>query len=260
MSDRLEQRAEEQQASGAEPAGLQRSAPEAEPEGLAKGEAAGTGAAGDGQAAGASAASAPEAAGASAAGAPPPEGEPAAGEAAAAQQDAAGEGAPSAAQEAVPDWQAECERLAAELARAREERDQLEGMYRRLRADFDNFRRRKNEEVEKLKTTAAADLVRDLLPVMDNLERALAAAGNSEGPLATGIDMVLRQFRQILEGRGVTVIESVGQPFDPRWHEAVDYVRGVKDAQPGTVIEELRKGYRMGETLLRPSMVRVAGE
>lgn len=158
------------------------------------------------------------------------------------------------------DWRSECERLKGELEAALAEQDRLLGMYRRLRADFDNFRRRKNEEMDRLAKSAAADLILQLLPVVDNMERALVSAQESEGPLASGVQLILRQFLEVLQQHGVEPIASVGQPFDPNLHEAVDYVQGADSAAPGTVIDEVRKGYILGDQVLRPSMVRVAGD
>lgn len=156
------------------------------------------------------------------------------------------------------DWEAESRRLTAELETATKEHDKLAALYSRLRADFDNFRRRKEQETEVLKTTAASDFVKRLLPTVDNLERAVASAGEGEGPLAEGVRLVLRQFMQVLDDYGVQPIASVGQPFDPTYHEAVDRVED-SDAEAGTIVDELQKGYRMGDMVLRPSMVRVAG-
>lgn len=148
--------------------------------------------------------------------------------------------------------------LEGELEAARAEQDRLASMYRRLRADFDNFKRRKEAEAVRLKETATADFILELLPVVDNLERAADAAGAGEGPLAEGVRLVLRQIHQVLEGAGVQVIPSVGQPFDPNVHEAVGQVPREEGVEAGTVVDEVLKGYRMGERVLRASMVRVA--
>lgn len=148
--------------------------------------------------------------------------------------------------------------LEQDLAAARAEQERLAAMYTRLRADFDNFKRRKESEVVRLKETATADFIIELLPVIDNLERAVDAAGEGEGPLAEGVRLVLRQVHQVLEGAGVQVISSVGQPFDPNVHEAVGQVPRAEGVESGTVVDEVLKGYRMGERVLRASMVRVA--
>lgn len=161
--------------------------------------------------------------------------------------------------EAETDWQAEYEKLSEELAVVTAEQNRIASAYTRLRADFENFRRRKNQEMDTISKKAVADFVRQLLPVIDNLERAVAAADEDEGALAEGVRLVLRQIMELLQAHGIEPIESVGQPFDPTWHEAVEQVTEAGDVEPGTVIDELQKGYRMGDLLLRPSMVRVAG-
>lgn len=157
------------------------------------------------------------------------------------------------------DWEQESNNLRTELQSATREHERLASMYSRLRADFDNFRRRKDQEIASLKTTASANLIQSLLPIVDNLERAVASAGEGEGPLAEGVRLVLRQFMQALHDHGVEPIVSIGQPFDPNFHEAVDRVDDLDDVEAGTIVDELQKGYRMGDLVLRPSIVRVAG-
>lgn len=149
--------------------------------------------------------------------------------------------------------------LEASLQAALEEQDRLASMYRRLRADFDNYKRRSSEETERLKKSATFDFILELLPVVDNLERAEGAASESEGPLAEGVRLVLRQLHQVLEEAGVQVIPTVGEPFNPQYHEAVGQVPAEDGVEEGTIVDEVLKGYRMGDRVLRPSMVRVAG-
>lgn len=172
---------------------------------------------------------------------------------------AEGDGATEATEQVSDAWENERTELTEKLQATLDEHDRLASMYRRLRADFDNFRRRKNVEVEILKSTAASGMVTDLLPVIDNLERAVESASESEGPLAQGVRLVLRQLGEVLENHGVEVIASVGELFDPQCHEAVGQVAAEGDVQPGTIVDEVLKGYRMGERVLRPSMVRVVG-
>ncbi|NLN27714.1 MAG: nucleotide exchange factor GrpE [Firmicutes bacterium] len=174
----------------------------------------------------------------------------------AASTDADGSGAEEAAPSVrTPEEWAELEQR---LEEAQAERERMVALYQRLRADFDNYKRRKESEAAVLKETATADFIIELLPVVDNLERAADAAGDGEGPLAEGVRLVLRQLREVLEGAGVEVIPSVGHPFDPTVHEAVGQVPGGDGIESGTVVDELLKGYRMGERILRASMVRVA--
>lgn len=137
------------------------------------------------------------------------------------------------------------------------ERQKLATAYARLRADLENVTRRKNEEIERLKETAAADLAKQLLPVVDNLERAAQSASDSEGALADGVRLVLRQFFDVFEAVGIQPVPGVGEQFDPKYHEAIEQV-AVENAETGTIIDELQRGYCLGDTVLRPSMVRVA--
>jgi molecular chaperone GrpE len=143
-------------------------------------------------------------------------------------------------------------------AAAQRERDELYDRLLRLSAEFDNYRKRTDRERREIIETAAADLVRDLLPVIDDFERALAAPGWSDDDAARqGVALIHRQLLDVLRRRGVEPFESVGRDFDPDWHEAVaaDPIDGHRDGQ---VTAELRRGYRMGSRLLRPAQVKVA--
>jgi molecular chaperone GrpE len=126
----------------------------------------------------------------------------------------------------------------------------------RTLADFENFRRRSEREREDLRRYAVFEVMRDFLPILDNLGRALTAGGSADD-LKIGVEMILKQMEDMLRQMGVEKIEAEGQPFDPSFHEAVarDEVPGV--SQP-TVREELQRGYRMHQRLLRPALVRVA--
>ncbi len=130
--------------------------------------------------------------------------------------------------------------------------------YLRLAADFDNFRRRTRQEMEEIRKTAAAGLIGELLPVLDNFERALATA-RSLFPenVATGIEMIYRQLWHVLAQSGVQPLEAVGKPFDPAFHEAFEQVE-TDDTPEGTIIEEVRKGYLLHDKVLRPVLVKVA--
>lgn len=154
--------------------------------------------------------------------------------------------------------------LQEEVARWKAEAEQWQARYVRVLADLENVRRRKNEEIAALKEYAAEDVLKRLLPVLDNLERAEAAAENAVSAevvaLREGLSLVLRQFRQVLQQEGVEPIESVGKPFDPHLHEAVLEVEASEEHPAGTVVEELQKGYRMRDRILRYSMVKVAVE
>jgi molecular chaperone GrpE len=142
--------------------------------------------------------------------------------------------------------------------RLQQERDDLGDRLRRTLADFDNFRKRTERERRELASAVAADVVGDLLPIADDLERALAApAWDETSPARRGVELILRQLLDLLRRRGVEPLEVVGRPFDPAWHEAVasEPAAGRPD---GEVTAEIRRGYRIGQRLLRPAQVRVA--
>ncbi|HXT52644.1 MAG TPA: nucleotide exchange factor GrpE [Thermoanaerobaculia bacterium] len=126
----------------------------------------------------------------------------------------------------------------------------------RTLADFENYRRRSEREREELKRFAQGDVLRDLLPVLDNLQRALAAGGTVDD-LKVGVELTLRQFTDLLKQRGIAEVPALGAPFDPAVHEAVARVDDETVEAP-TVIDELQRGYTLHGRLLRPALVRVA--
>ena len=131
--------------------------------------------------------------------------------------------------------------------------------YKHLQADFENHRRRSRQEKEDLSTVVAQNFIKDLLPVVDNFERALGSAGVQDAAkLLLGIEMIHRQFLQALEKCGLTTVEALGQMFDPQKHDAVMRVEDENQAD-GTVVEELQKGYAVRGKVIRPSMVKVVG-
>lgn len=125
----------------------------------------------------------------------------------------------------------------------------------RTLADFENYRRRSDKEREDLRRFATSDVLRDLLPVVDNLERAIAAGGSVED-LKLGVELTLRQFKDLLRQRGVGEVKAAGQPFDPALHEAVAREEDPAVTVP-TVIAELQRGYTLHGRLLRPALVKV---
>ncbi|MDR6225065.1 nucleotide exchange factor GrpE [Desmospora profundinema] len=128
----------------------------------------------------------------------------------------------------------------------------------RARADLENFRRRSRKDREEAVKYAAVPMLESLLPVLDNLERALAAGGsNGDDSLHQGVEMVYRQLIQSLENHGLSVIEAKGLPFNPHEHNAVMEVEA-EGVEAGTVVEELQKGYRYHDRVIRPSMVKVS--
>ena len=154
---------------------------------------------------------------------------------------------PNAADEAIQE----------ELVRLQQEVEKLRELYLRKLADFENFRKRQEREVEDFRRFANAGLVKDCLPVLDNLERALAASTGSGSGLREGVELVLKQFREVLTRHGVIEIDPLGQAFDPTVHEAIArQERG--DVTEPTVVSVLQKGYLLGERLVRPALVIVA--
>jgi len=148
------------------------------------------------------------------------------------------------------------EAAAPDLAALTAERDEYLDQLQRSRAEFANFRRRTEQERAQLRQTANQALLAQFLPVYDDLERALANVPEEqrETPLAQGLQLIERKFRTVLERAGVAPLEAIGQPFDPALHEAVDTVPG---SAADTVVDVYQTGYRLGETLLRPAVVRV---
>ncbi len=165
--------------------------------------------------------------------------------------------APTSTREAA---EASAERDA--LAEAQAEAARLKDQLLRTAADFDNFRKRARRELEDAERRGRDDLLKEFLPVFDNLERATAHAATTEvtegvKALAEGINLVIKQFLDILRKLGIERIEAVGRPFDPSQHEALQQIE-TADFEPGTVAAEVQAGYRVGERLVRPSLVVVA--
>jgi molecular chaperone GrpE len=136
------------------------------------------------------------------------------------------------------------------------ERDALLDRLARLQAEFDNARKRAAREQQEFREFAAADAIKSFLPTLDSFERALKAGGDSSD-FRSGIELIYRQFQDALQKIGVQPIVSLGQPFDPRVHEAIEMV-DTTEVPDQHVMDELQRGYKYKERLLRPAMVRVA--
>ena len=149
--------------------------------------------------------------------------------------------------------------LEAELAAAREEAKEAQERWVRERADAENLKKRTVRERADAVRFGTEGLVRDLLPVVDNLERAVQAAqgGGDGAPLVEGVSLVLRALLDVLARHGVTRVESEGTRFDPAHHEAVAHVESAEH-EPNAVIREHQAGYRLHDRLLRPAMVSVS--
>ncbi|MDQ7054545.1 MAG: nucleotide exchange factor GrpE [candidate division KSB1 bacterium] len=148
-----------------------------------------------------------------------------------------------------------------EIQKLRKEVDELKDKYLRQIAEFENFRKRKEREVEEFWRKANADLIRKLLPILDDIERSLESARRDQNfeALVEGIEMIYKTFLKVLEAEGVTQISAVGQEFNPEYHEALMQVEK-EDVPPNTVVEEHQKGYLLGDKILRPAKVIVSKE
>ena len=154
----------------------------------------------------------------------------------------------------------EIEGLTAKLKAAEAKRDEYLGIAQRVQAEFENYKRRNRSAVQDACQVAADETILAFLPVLDNLQRALKAARDSEDieDIVTGVEMVIKQFTDLLAQMDVTPIEAVGQPFDPEYHHAVMKVEAGDPEEADTVIEELMKGYMRKDKVIRYSMVKVA--
>src|SRR5271156_4603748 len=153
----------------------------------------------------------------------------------------------------------ELETLRAQLAEKDKEIAELKDKYLRTLADNENSRKRVRQQSEESVRIQRESILRDLLPIIDNLERALAAArnGTDAKTIVDGVEMTVRALIDFLRAQGVTPLQSVGQSFDPNRHEAVDHVASEKHP-PNTVVDEFHRGYLIGERVLRPARVSVA--
>ncbi len=151
---------------------------------------------------------------------------------------------------------AEFEKLRAEYEQLKAERDQLVDRTARLQAEFENARKRAERERQDFKDFAMGNVVEKFLPVIDNFELALKATGSTE-QLRSGVELIVKQMEEILRSLQVNPVPSVGEEFDPRHHEALGSVE--RDDLPDQhVAEEIRRGYKLRDRLLRPALVRVA--
>jgi molecular chaperone GrpE len=146
--------------------------------------------------------------------------------------------------------------LSMELQKVKSERDALLDRLARAQAEFENARRRSAKEQQEYRDFALTDAVKTLLPVMDSFERALQVKSDSN-EFRNGIELIYKQLQDALAKLGVRPILAKGEPFDPQYHEAIEMVE-TSDAPDHHVIEELQRGYKLKDRLLRPAMVKVA--
>jgi molecular chaperone GrpE len=161
--------------------------------------------------------------------------------------------APEPEPRAEPDPQAEPD----PLAKAQAERDEYLELAQRTQAEFENYRKRTAQQAAQAGERAKLGLLHDLLPVVDNLERALASAGDGEAALADGVKLVLADLQGVLAREGVEAIEPKGEQFDPNEHEAIS-THPQDGAETGTVLEVVQKGYRTRDSVIRPARVVVS--
>ena len=144
-----------------------------------------------------------------------------------------------------------------EVERLKEELRREHDLYLRALADYENYRRR----IERERTTAARsgkrDIILQLLEVLDGFDRALQHLDDAPSSVSEGLQLLQRKLLGLLEAQGVTPLQSLGETFNPELHDAIGTVQS-DDAEPGTVAEEMQRGYRWGDDLLRPARVRVA--
>lgn len=143
-----------------------------------------------------------------------------------------------------------------ETEKLKAERDALLDRLARLQAEFDNARKRAVREQQEFREFAAADVIKNILPILDSFERAIKAGGNSSD-FRNGVELIYRQLQDALLKMGVQPIAALGQAFDPRVHEAIEMVDTTEVADHH-VFDELQRGYKYKDRLLRPAMVRVA--
>lgn len=145
------------------------------------------------------------------------------------------------------------------VAEAKAEAAKMKDQWMRTAADFDNFRKRSRRELEDTRKAGKEDLLKELLPVFDNLERAIQSAQRATDvkAVADGLSMVLRQYLDVLARGGISKVPSVGSQFDPTHHEAIQQVE-TDEHPPGTVVAEVQPGYMQGDRLIRAAMVVVA--
>lgn len=144
-----------------------------------------------------------------------------------------------------------------EIEKLRAERDALLDRMARSQAEFENARKRAAREQQDFRDYALADTVKTLLPILDSFERALKVGANEKSEFHSGVELIYKQLQDALAKIGLRAVPAVGQPFDPHVHEAIGMVE-TTDVPDHQVLEELQRGYKLKERLLRPAMVRVA--
>ena len=151
---------------------------------------------------------------------------------------------------------AEIESLKKQLVEAESKASEYKDSWLRSQADFQNYKKRLERDNEMMYVSMKGDIIKKVLPILDDLERALLNR-RADDPWANGIELVVRKFENILESEGVKRIEALGAEFDPKFHEAISH-EPADGAQSGSVIGVAQNGYMLGERVIRPALVRVA--
>ncbi|WP_408954874.1 nucleotide exchange factor GrpE [Natroniella sp. ANB-PHB2] len=159
----------------------------------------------------------------------------------------------------IEELEEEIKDLEKEVVSAKEEKEKYLKRVKRLKADFANYKKRMAKEKKKIVSNANKNLILEVLPVIDNFERALASSKNSDdfSELLEGVEMIYKQLLKVLTTNGIEEIKTVGEEFDPNYHEAVGKVES-EEYDSGIIVDEMQKGYLFEGTLLRAAMVKVA--
>jgi molecular chaperone GrpE len=167
---------------------------------------------------------------------------------------------PQAEDESTPQGEAQPaqpSQLEAEVENLKSEKATYLDRLARLQAEFDNYRKRAVKEQQDFRDYALADALKQVLPILDSLDRALKTENASTDDFRNGVDLIDRQFHDVLSRLGVEPIQAAGQPFDPNLHQAIQMV-DTDEVADNHVVDELQRGYKIKDRLLRPAMVRVA--
>ncbi len=135
--------------------------------------------------------------------------------------------------------------------------DELNDKYLRLYSDFDNYRKRTHKERLELSRTVSAEVITDLLPVMDDFERAIKSTADAQdcNAVKEGVNLIFNKFRGILEKKGVKAIDAIGQEFNTDFHEAITFIPAQSEEQKNKIVDEIEKGYMLGDKVMRYSKV-----
>ena len=172
------------------------------------------------------------------------------------EADEAEEAASESAERENEETQEPQDEAAAQIEKLTAELKEKEDRVLRLQADFENFRRRTSKEKEELSAVVTQGMLKDMLPLLDNFERAMAAETKDGEAFQKGVEMIFTQFTEILKKNGLEHIEVEGQKFDPNFHQAVMRVQNA-DMEDDDIAQELQKGYMVKGRVIRPSMVQV---